>query len=59
MATAGIGAALPLLMDDVIAPAPAERAGSAASLAQTCNELGIALGLVVLGSLGTVVYRMR
>ena len=57
LATAGIGAALPLLMDDVITSAPPERAGSAASLAQTCNELGIAVGLVILGSLGTVVYR--
>ncbi len=59
LATAGIGAALPLLMDDVIAAAPSSRAGSAASLAQTCNELGISLGLVLLGSLGTVVYRAR
>jgi MFS transporter, DHA2 family, multidrug resistance protein len=57
-ATAGIGAALPLLLDDLIGAAPPERAGSAASLAQTSNELGIALGLVVLGSLGTLVYRL-
>jgi MFS transporter, DHA2 family, multidrug resistance protein len=57
-ATAGIGAALPLLLDDLIGAAPPERAGSAASLAQTSNELGIALGLVVLGSLGTLAYRL-
>jgi MFS transporter, DHA2 family, multidrug resistance protein len=56
-ATAGIGAAFPLLMDDLIGSAPPERAGSAASLAQVFNELGIALGLVLLGSLGTLVYR--
>ncbi|TDP96515.1 MFS transporter [Labedaea rhizosphaerae] len=55
--TGGIGAAFPFLMNDVISHAPEDRAGSAASLAQTANELGIAIGLVVLGSVGTVVYR--
>jgi DHA2 family multidrug resistance protein-like MFS transporter len=59
LATAGIGAAFPFLMNDVISHAPAERAGSAASLTQTANEIGIATGLVVLGSIGTVVYRSR
>jgi DHA2 family multidrug resistance protein-like MFS transporter len=59
LATAGIGAAVPYLMNDVISHAPPERAGSAASLAQTANEIGIAMGLVVLGSIGTVVYRSR
>ena len=59
LATAGIGAAFPFLMNDVISHAPQERAGSAASLAQTANEIGIAMGLVVLGSIGTVVYRSR
>jgi DHA2 family multidrug resistance protein-like MFS transporter len=57
LTTAGIGAVFPLLMNDVISHAPAERAGSAASFAQTANEIGIATGLVVLGSVGTVVYR--
>ena len=55
--TGGIGAAFPFLMNGVIGHAPPERAGSAASLAQTANEIGIALGLVVLGTIGTVVYR--
>jgi MFS transporter, DHA2 family, multidrug resistance protein len=59
LATAGIGAAFPYLMNDVISHAPEERAGSAASLTQTANEIGIATGLVVLGSIGTVVYRSR
>jgi DHA2 family multidrug resistance protein-like MFS transporter len=59
LATAGVGAAFPFLMNDVISHAPPERAGSAASLAQTANEIGIAMGLVVLGSIGTVVYRSR
>jgi len=59
LATFGIGAAFPILMDGVISAAPPERAASSASLAQLANELGIALGLTVLGSLGTVVYRAR
>jgi DHA2 family multidrug resistance protein-like MFS transporter len=59
LATAGVGAAFPFLMNDVISHAPQDRAGSAASLAQTANEIGIALGLVDLGSIGTLVYRSR
>lgn len=59
LATFGIGAAFPMLMDGVISSAPPERAASSASLAQLSNELGIALGLTVLGSIGTVVYRAR
>jgi MFS transporter, DHA2 family, multidrug resistance protein len=59
LATFGIGAAFPMLMDGVISAAPPERAASSASMAQLANELGIALGLTVLGSLGTVVYRLQ
>lgn len=57
MATFGVGAAFPLLMDRVISNAPPERAGAGAAMAQLSNELGIALGLTMLGSLGTVIYR--
>lgn len=59
LTTGGCGAAFPFLMNDVISHAPADRAGSAASFAQTANEIGIAMGLVVLGSIGTVFYRSR
>ncbi|MFC5828305.1 MFS transporter [Nonomuraea insulae] len=59
LAAFGIGAAFPLLMDRVISATPPERAGAGAALAQVSNELGIAAGLTVLGSLGTVVYRGR
>jgi DHA2 family multidrug resistance protein-like MFS transporter len=59
LAAFGIGAAFPLLMDRVISATPPERAGAGAALAQVSNELGIAVGLTVLGSLGTVVYRAR
>ncbi|MEU0676825.1 MFS transporter [Streptomyces sp. NPDC006172] len=37
--------------------APAERAGSASSLLETGGEFGGALGMAVLGSIGTAVYR--
>ena len=57
LAAFGVGAAFPLLMDAVIRTSPPERAGAGAALAQVSNELGIALGLTLLGSLGTVVYR--
>jgi DHA2 family multidrug resistance protein-like MFS transporter len=59
LATFGIGACFPMLMDGVMSAAPPERAAASASLAQLSNELGIALGLTLLGSLGTVVYRAR
>ena len=59
LATFGIGAAFPLLMDLVMSTAPPERAGAGAALAQLSNELGIAVGLTVLGSLGTALYRAR
>jgi MFS transporter, DHA2 family, multidrug resistance protein len=59
LATGGIGAVFPFLMNGIISRAPEERAGSAASFAQTANEIGIATGLVLLGSIGTVVYRSQ
>ncbi|GAB3878718.1 MFS transporter [Kibdelosporangium lantanae] len=59
LTTGGVGAVFPFLMNGVISQAPQERAGSAASFAQTANEIGIALGLVVMGSIGTVVYRSQ
>jgi MFS transporter, DHA2 family, multidrug resistance protein len=59
LTTGGIGASFPFLMNDIISHAPQDRAGSAASFAQTANEIGIALGLVVMGSIGTVIYRSQ
>lgn len=43
----------------VVSSAPQEKAGSAAGLAQTGNELGYALGIATLGSIGTLVYRTQ
>ncbi|MFG2878062.1 MFS transporter [Streptomyces sp. NPDC048337] len=53
----GIVTVMSLVSDMVLASAPAEKAGSAASLLETGQEFGGALGMAVLGSLGTAVYR--
>jgi len=45
--------------DLVVGSAPPEKAGSAASTSETANELGFALGVAVMGSLGTFIYRKR
>jgi DHA2 family multidrug resistance protein-like MFS transporter len=41
----------------VVGAAPPERAGSASAMGETSGELGIALGVATLGSVGTAVYR--
>lgn len=41
----------------VVSAAPAERAGAAASISETAYEFGVALGIAVLGTLHTVIYR--
>ena len=46
-----------LATDLIVGSAPPERAGSAAALSETGAELGGALGIAVLGSIGAAVYR--
>ncbi|MEV0697659.1 MFS transporter [Saccharopolyspora sp. NPDC050389] len=43
--------------DAIVGAAPPERAGSATALQETCGELGLALGVTVLGGISTAVYR--
>ena len=43
----------------VVGSAPPAKAGSAASISETSNELGIALGIAILGSIGSIVYRTQ
>ncbi|GGS10483.1 MFS transporter [Streptomyces aureoverticillatus] len=45
------------LTDLALGSAPAEKAGAASSLLETGQEFGGALGMAVLGSVGTAVYR--
>lgn len=53
----GISPSVILSTDLIVSSAPPERSGSAASLSETCAELGGALGIAILGSIGTWVYR--
>ncbi|MCP3816794.1 MFS transporter [Streptomyces sp. A3M-1-3] len=53
----GIVTVMTLVSDLALGAAPAEKAGSAASLLETGQEFGGALGMAVLGSIGTAVYR--
>jgi DHA2 family multidrug resistance protein-like MFS transporter len=54
----GCAPLISLSMDLVVGSAPVERAGSAAALGETSSEFAFALGIAVLGSLGTAVYRI-
>jgi DHA2 family multidrug resistance protein-like MFS transporter len=57
VACAGIGGATALATDVVVGSAPADQAGSASAISETGAELGIGLGIALLGSIGTLVYR--
>ncbi|MDT0269659.1 MFS transporter [Streptomyces sp. DSM 44915] len=53
----GLGAIAALGTDMVVGAAPPTRSGAAAALSETVQELGIAVGVALLGSLTTAVYR--
>ncbi|MFC9795548.1 MFS transporter [Streptomyces sp. NPDC057695] len=53
---AGGGPLIALGTDIVVGAAPPERAGGAAALSETSTELGMALGVALLGSLGAALY---
>lgn len=55
----GISPIFTLSTDLVVGSVPPERAGSAASISETSTEFGGALGMAVLGSVGTALYRSR
>jgi DHA2 family multidrug resistance protein-like MFS transporter len=55
----GLAPVFTLANDIIIGAAPPERAGAAAGISETSSELGGALGIAVLGSIGTAVYRSR
>jgi MFS transporter, DHA2 family, multidrug resistance protein len=48
-----------LTNDLIIGSAPPERAGAASGISETGAELGGALSIAILGTLGTAVYRMQ
>ncbi len=53
----GAGAVLTLTSALVLSAVPAERAGAASAVTETAYEAGHALGIAILGSIGTAVFR--
>jgi MFS transporter, DHA2 family, multidrug resistance protein len=53
----GVGPVGTLGTDLIIGAAPARRAGAASGISETATELGGALGIALLGSIGTAIYR--
>jgi DHA2 family multidrug resistance protein-like MFS transporter len=55
----GFGLVMTLTVDVVMGAAPPERAWAASAISETGTELGGALGIAVLGSVGVAVYRRQ
>ena len=53
----GLAQVFTLATDLMVGSAPPERAGAASGISETSSELGGALGIAILGTLGTAVYR--
>jgi DHA2 family multidrug resistance protein-like MFS transporter len=53
----GLSPVVILATDLIVGCAPVERAGAAGAISETSSELGGALGIAILGSIGTAVYR--
>jgi MFS transporter, DHA2 family, multidrug resistance protein len=53
----GVAAVVTLGTDLIVGSAPPERSGAASALSETSTELGGALGIALLGTIGTAVYR--
>jgi DHA2 family multidrug resistance protein-like MFS transporter len=55
----GLAPVFTLATDLMIGSAPPERAGAAAAISETCAEFGGAMGIAILGSIGTAIYRSQ
>ncbi|WP_433392242.1 MFS transporter [Micromonospora sp. KLBMP9576] len=53
----GIGIAFTASTDAILSAVPRERAGAASAISEMSYELGVALGIALLGTLHTVLYR--
>jgi DHA2 family multidrug resistance protein-like MFS transporter len=53
----GLAPVLTLTTDLIVGSAPPERAGAASGISETAAELGGALGISILGSIGVALYR--
>lgn len=54
----GIGLAMTLTSDAIVSAAPPEKAGAVSSITETAYEVGVVLGIAILGSLVTLTYRL-
>jgi DHA2 family multidrug resistance protein-like MFS transporter len=57
MSGLGMGLALTVTADTVLASVPKQRSGAASAISETATELGAALGMAILGSVLNAVYR--
>jgi len=55
----GVAPSMALTTDLVVSSVPPEKAGGASGLATTVNDLGISLGVAVIGSVGIATYRSQ
>jgi DHA2 family multidrug resistance protein-like MFS transporter len=55
----GLAPLFTLITDMILSAVPPERAGAAGALSETSSEFGGALGIAILGSIGTAIYRSR
>src|SRR6266487_953965 len=53
----GLSPVVVLATDLIVGSAPVEKAGAASAISETSSELGGALGIAILGSIGIAVYR--
>jgi DHA2 family multidrug resistance protein-like MFS transporter len=53
----GLAPVITLATELIVGSAPPEQAGAATGMSETSGELGGALGIAILGSVGTAVYR--
>jgi DHA2 family multidrug resistance protein-like MFS transporter len=53
----GLSAVFTLANDFILSASPPEKAGAASALSETSSEFGGALGIAILGSIGTAIYR--
>lgn len=59
LVTIGLSPLMVLSTELVVSSAPPAKTGSASSLSETCSELGMATGIALLGTVGSIIYRKR
>jgi MFS transporter, DHA2 family, multidrug resistance protein len=55
----GLAPVFTLTTDLIVGTAPPERAGAASAISETGSELGGALGIAIIGSIGAFIYRQK